>query len=226
MEDTDDCHYICEKCVDTIYNFQAFYEGCHMAQKQMNKYIDLMKAFNKPNIMKNHSESENSQKNSVCQTIIPIRTPQHFEEITPDLERGRKIISLNEVCPNYYTKSVGKLMTSRQRSMENSPYDKRNSIRAKAFAASQNNDQLNQPKRVIAFKLKNERPQNILKLILVDRATNQIVQYNDLSFDELNDVRRCVNDPNVYSKIKEHMKNSKVSEESQIFLNSLVQEML
>lgn len=230
IEHCDESHYICENCVQSLYNFQAFYQKCHMVQKQICEYEDLMSQFHTGSdniIVERVAEvlnvpRPNSDANTNSNTSLQrIRTHDMDEQNNhstplPSSEPRRRTGLLNDIAP---TSSVGKI-TARRKSV--GPYERKgtDTSRSKSMAPIKFHQAA---KRIIAFKLKIHRPHNILGFVLMDRSTKQVLSLDELSFDELSDVKRCVNDPKVLAKIQDQVKSaSNVSEEFQNVLRSLV----
>ncbi|KAL5288348.1 hypothetical protein ACFFRR_008901 [Megaselia abdita] len=239
VEQSDVSRFICESCVQSLYQFQAFYQTCHMVQKQICEFEDLMSQFRTSStesmIVDRMSESLTSPlPNSVVSNSISNTSLTQPRIRNHENGHDHRISLMNEVEDQSYNNlsqehrrrtcllndlpNTGRI-TSRRKSV--GPYERRGIeiSRSKSMAPIKVQPKV---KRIIAFKLKNERPHNILSLILMDRTTKEVLNFDELSFDELNDVKRCVNDPKIFAKIQDHLKKATVSEDTRNILRSLV----
>lgn len=205
-----------------------------MVQKQICEYEDVMSQFRsnaRENIIISSEPMNISHPDSSSALIssTPISNPPHIQVRKTGLlndvdhttsqhnslgkEHRRRTCLLNDVSNS----SVDRI-TSRRKS--GGPYERKGTeiSRSKSLAPGKVHPTI---KRIIAFKLKNERPHNILNLILMDRSTKQVLSFDELTFDELNDVKRCVNDPKIFPKIQDQLKKASVAEETRNILRTL-----
>lgn len=201
-----------------------------MVQKQICEYEDIMSPFRtstrensiaEPRITESINRTLADNLNTTSSTPIPIIQVRRTGLLNDMDEKNISDTTHNHKkrtgLLNDLSNSCGKI-THRRRS--GGPYERKGveASRSKSLAPSKIQSTV---KRIIAFKLKCERPHNILSLILMDRSTKQVLSFDELSFDELNDVKRCVNDPKIFPKIQDQLKKANVAETTRNILKTL-----